>query len=236
MSVINTGKIFANGEQLTADKLNQVIDQATFNANEAVDGSTITLIGGAMAVNDDGITEAKIDNGAVTTNKIPDGNITKAKIENVADMKVLGNTSGAAAAPQEVEVIDESSGIGSNDNDTSIPTSAAVKSYVDDALQSSSAFQARAGCVYHGSTQTLAYSNGVSGVTRNGIGDYRVILSSAAPSSKFPVCASVIPISSTTKNLAVGANAVSTTEVDVNIEDSDGSPVDLQNISVVVFY
>jgi hypothetical protein len=70
MSVINTGKTFANGEQLTADKLNQVIDQATFNASEAVDGSTITLIGGAMAVNDNGITEAKINNGAVTKAKL----------------------------------------------------------------------------------------------------------------------------------------------------------------------
>ena len=70
MSVINTGKTFANGEQLTADKLNQVIDQATFNASEAVDGSTITLIGGAMAVNDSGITEAKINNGAVTKAKL----------------------------------------------------------------------------------------------------------------------------------------------------------------------
>jgi hypothetical protein len=70
MPVINTGKTFANGEQLTADKLNQVIDQATFNASEAVDGSTITLISGAMAVNDSGITEAKIDNGAVTKAKL----------------------------------------------------------------------------------------------------------------------------------------------------------------------
>jgi hypothetical protein len=70
MSVINTGKTFANGEQLTADKLNQVINQATFNASEAVDGSTITLISGAMAVNDSGITEAKIGNGAVTKAKL----------------------------------------------------------------------------------------------------------------------------------------------------------------------
>jgi len=70
MSVINTGKTFANGEQLTADKLNQVIDQATFNASEAVDGSTITLISGAMAVNDNAITEAKIENGAVTKAKL----------------------------------------------------------------------------------------------------------------------------------------------------------------------
>jgi hypothetical protein len=70
MSVINTGKTFANGEQLTADKLNQVIEQAEFNASEAVDGSTITLISGAMAVNDNGITEGKIENGAVTKNKL----------------------------------------------------------------------------------------------------------------------------------------------------------------------
>jgi hypothetical protein len=41
-------------------------------------------------------------------------------------MKVLGNTSGAAAAPQEVSVIDATSGINNNNNDTSIPTSAAV--------------------------------------------------------------------------------------------------------------
>ena len=70
MSVISTGKTFANGEQLTADKLNQVIDQATFNASEAVDGSTLTLISGAMAVNDNGITESKIANGAVTKAKL----------------------------------------------------------------------------------------------------------------------------------------------------------------------
>ena len=70
MSVISTGKTFANGEQLTADKLNQVIEQATFNANEAVDGSTLTLISGAMAVNDNGITEGKIYNGAVTKAKL----------------------------------------------------------------------------------------------------------------------------------------------------------------------
>ena len=131
MSVINTGKTFANGEQLTADKLNQVIDQATFNASEAVDGSTITLIGGAMAVNDSGITEAKIDNGAVTEAKIADGNITKAKIENVTDMKVLGNTSGSAAAPQEVSVLDEDDM--TSNSATALATQQSIKAYVDGA-------------------------------------------------------------------------------------------------------
>jgi len=65
MSVIDTGKTFANGEQLTADKLNQVIDRAKFNASEAVDGSTITLISGAMAVNDNGITKNKLATDAL---------------------------------------------------------------------------------------------------------------------------------------------------------------------------
>jgi hypothetical protein len=119
MSVINTGKTFANGEQLTADKLNQVIDQAEFNASEAVDGSTITLISGAMAVNDNGITETKIENGAVT----------KAKIENVTDMTVLGNTSGSAAAPQEVSVLDEDDM--SSDSSTALATQQSIKAYVD---------------------------------------------------------------------------------------------------------
>jgi hypothetical protein len=123
MSVINTGKTFANGEQLTADKLNQVIDQATFNASEAVDGSTITLISGAMAVNDNGITEAKIEDGA----------ITKAKIENVTDMTVLGNTSGSDAAPQEVSILDEDD-MNSN-SDTELATQQSIKAYVDGATK-----------------------------------------------------------------------------------------------------
>ncbi len=129
MSVITTGKTFANGEQLTADKLNQVIDQAEFNASEAVDGSTITLISGAMAVNDNGITEGKIENGAVTTDKIANGDVTKSKIENVADMTVLGNTSGSATAPQEVDVIDDDTM--ATALATNLATAESIKAYID---------------------------------------------------------------------------------------------------------
>jgi len=60
MSILTTGKTFANGEQLSASKLNQVITGATFNASDAVDGSSITLIGGAIAVNDGGVTFSKL--------------------------------------------------------------------------------------------------------------------------------------------------------------------------------
>ena len=72
MAVITSVKTFANGEQLSADKLNQVITAATFNQTDAVDGSTMTLVGGAMAVRDTGIVTAKIATGAVTFEKLAD--------------------------------------------------------------------------------------------------------------------------------------------------------------------
>lgn len=72
MAVITAGKTFANGEQLSADKLNQVITAATFNATDAVDGSTMTLVGGAMAVADEGIATGKIASGAVNFSKLTD--------------------------------------------------------------------------------------------------------------------------------------------------------------------
>jgi hypothetical protein len=129
MAIINKGKSFANGEQLTADKLNQVTDNATF-ASGAVDSVSTQLSGGAIIVKDSGVTTAKIADDAVTTAKLADSNVTKAKIENVADMKVLGNTSGSAAAPQEVSVLDEDDM--SSDSATALATQQSIKSYVDD--------------------------------------------------------------------------------------------------------
>ena len=127
MAVITTGKTFANGEQLSAAKLNQVISGASFNISDAVDGSTMTLIGGAMAVNT--IAAGQIGTDAVETVKIKDANVTKAKIENVADYKVLGNVSGGAAAPSEVAILDEDTM--SSDSAISLATQQSIKAYVD---------------------------------------------------------------------------------------------------------
>ena len=119
MAIITSGKTFANGEQLSASKLNQVITAATFNQADAVDGSTMTIIGGAMAVADEGI----------ATSKIADSAVTKAKIENVANMKALGNTSGSAAAPQEVAILDENDM--DSDSATSLATQQSIKAFVN---------------------------------------------------------------------------------------------------------
>jgi hypothetical protein len=130
MAVISKGTTFATGDQVTAGKLNNLADAATF-ASGAVDNVSTQLSGGAIIVKDGGVSTAKIADDAVTTAKITDSSVTKAKIEDVANMKVLGNTSGSATAPQEVSVLDEDNM--SSDSATAIATQQSIKAYVDSA-------------------------------------------------------------------------------------------------------
>ena len=59
MSVITKGKTFANGEQLTAGKLNQMLDSAVFSS-AAVDNTKTTLSGGAITIAPDAITPTEV--------------------------------------------------------------------------------------------------------------------------------------------------------------------------------
>lgn len=68
-----------------------------------------------------------IDNGAVGTDELATSSVTTAKI---ADANVTFAKLAAAA------VVTQAEGISSNDNDTTLPTSAAVKDYVDSAVAS----------------------------------------------------------------------------------------------------
>ena len=107
MAIINKGKSFANGEQLTADKLNQVIDNATFTIS-AVDNTSTQLSSGAIIVKDGGVTTAKLNDGAVTTAKIADANVTFAKLTDVIDDDTMATAT-----------------------DTTLATSESIKAYVD---------------------------------------------------------------------------------------------------------
>lgn len=129
MSIINKGTSFSNGEQLTADKLNDLVDLATFDQSATDSASTTVNTSGQIVVADSGVSTAKIAADAVTTAKILDANVTKAKIEDVADYKVLGNVSGAAAAPAEVSILDEDDM--TSDSATALATQQSIKAYVD---------------------------------------------------------------------------------------------------------
>ena len=129
MAIINKGTSFSNGEQLSASKLNNLLDGATFGTDSVDNASTLLNSSGAITVRDSGITASKLATNAVETAKIKDANVTKAKIEDVADYKVLGNVSGAAAAPQEVAILDEDDMV--SNSDTALATQQSIKTYVD---------------------------------------------------------------------------------------------------------
>ena len=129
MPIINKGTSFSNGEQLTADKINNLLDLATFNQSATDSASTTVNSASQIVVQDSGITTAKLATDAVETAKIKDANVTKAKIEDVADYKVLGNVSGAAAAPAEVSILDEDDMV--SDSATALATQQSIKAYVD---------------------------------------------------------------------------------------------------------
>ena len=133
MSVINKGTSFSNGEQLTANKINDMLDLAEFNQSATDSASTTVNSASQIIVRDSGITTAKLATDAVETAKIKDANVTKAKIEDVADYKVLGNVSGSAAAPAEVAILDEDNM--ATNSATALATQQSIKAYVDSSAQ-----------------------------------------------------------------------------------------------------
>jgi len=105
----------------------EVVMLTSTTVNTPAAGSVVTA---SMA--DDSVTGAKIVSSAVTTAKIADANVTTAKIAdaNITTAKIADDavTIGKIA---DAALVIESEGISSNDNDTTLPTSAAVKDYVD---------------------------------------------------------------------------------------------------------
>lgn len=94
-----------------------------------VDNATIEIATDAIQVKDLGITTAKLNNGAVTTIKLGDNQVTFAKIQTISSGKVLGNVSGSTGSVAEVSIITATDLTGSAD--TNIPSTAAIKAYVD---------------------------------------------------------------------------------------------------------
>ena len=115
---------------------------ATFSG--AVQGGSLTdgtatlssgALGGATTVTASGaVTGGSLTDGTLTATA---GNITGAVNITASGAVSFGSLTDSGESITVTKFVDESDGIGNNDNDTSVPTSAAVKNYVDTALTGS---------------------------------------------------------------------------------------------------
>jgi hypothetical protein len=143
MAVIVAGKTFANGEQLTAAKINNITALSTFDPTNSVDNASTDVVGGAIVVRDLGITVGKIADLAVSTAKIAALAVTEAKIggsavtaakiasDAVTTAKILdANVTFAKLT----DVIDDDTM--ATATSTNIATSESIKAYVDNQFSS----------------------------------------------------------------------------------------------------
>ena len=222
MSVINKGTAFSNGEQLTADKLNDLVDLATFDQSATDSASTIVNTSGQIVVADSGVSTSKIASDAVTTAKILDANVTTAKIAdaNVTTAKIAdANVTFAKLT----DVIDDDTMVTATD--TTLATSESIKAYVD------SLTTIKAHCVWDPTltgTNAPISGSGVTSVTRNAAGNWTINLSVTAPLSNFVTLVSSDPTGGSI-NIATGAYSTSTTTVSVRREGSNGIGYDGSN-------
>lgn len=129
MGVINKGHTFVSGENVTADKLNNLADDATFNSN-STDGTTLEVAnpGGYIKVKDGGIDTQHLADGAVTTAKIADADVTYAKMQNVAANSVIGNPTASGATPQAITIADLSADVATDIGNATTSTNGLMSS------------------------------------------------------------------------------------------------------------
>ena len=133
MAILSKGHTFGATDQVTSTRLNNLVDASAFvsgGSGTCVSGGGLEVTtGGQLQVKDVDISAAKLATNSVETAKIKDANVTKAKIENLANLKALGNVSGGAAAPQEVTINDTDAM--SDASATTLATSESIKAYID---------------------------------------------------------------------------------------------------------
>ena len=240
MAVISKGTTFANGDQVTATKLNDLADSAAF-VSGAVDNVSTQLSGGAIIVKDAGISTAKISDNNVTTAKIADSNVTKAKIENVADYKVLGNVSGGSAAPAEVAILDEDNM--SSNSATSLATQQSIKAYADSTgitqgTGSAPYFGCRAFGAFNGGASspiTPISSGNISSIVRNSTGNFTITLASAMPSANYSVIANEFHDDGVSFGTSTSVTIIDASSFSFRVGEHSGSTFNPDYIAFSVF-
>ena len=155
MGVINKGHTFVSGENVTADKLNNLADDATFNS-DTTDNTTLEVHSGGYL---------KVKDAGIDTQHLADDAVTYAKMQNVAANSVIGNPTGASATPQAISIADLSTDVVASISDATA-SSAGLMSTADKTKLDGIATGATANT---GTVTSVTGSGGISGtVTTSG--------------------------------------------------------------------
>jgi hypothetical protein len=147
---VDTSATDRAGKIIGFDSNGSITELAQIQGSASVDTSRgLQLVNNQVGVKDDGITNSLIANDAVDTDQIANdaveqaqiadnavgtaqvnnSAITLAKMQNINNLRVLGNTSGSTTAPQQVTVFDEDDLV--SDDATALATQQSIKAYVD---------------------------------------------------------------------------------------------------------
>jgi len=137
MSLIQSGKTFNDGEQLTAGKLNQILSDATLNSS-GVDGTSIIVnANDVLAVRS--VNSSRIDSGAVITDKLPDSTVTASggtpdgvtlpKLQHIETSKVLGRTATGDGVVEALTLNTDNAMASASA--TTLASDGSIKAYVD---------------------------------------------------------------------------------------------------------
>lgn len=196
MAILTKGHTFADGDQVTSTKLNNLVDAAVFRTGtgEAVDNTTLLvdaggyLKAGVMQTGNlaagsvttakladstgasDGVTTAKLATGAVTTAKVGDLAVTADKLaaDSVTTAKVLAANITAAKLS------------GAQTGDAPVY---GVRAWVNFDAQRNAAGTSNT----LNTTRYLRASGNVTSVTKNGDGDFTLAFTTALPNENYAV-------------------------------------------------
>ena len=125
------------------------------------------LTGGATS--GDATLNVNVDDSTIETNsdtlRIKDSGVTLAKMSNLANMKVIGNTSGGSSTPLAVSILDEDNM--SSNSATAVASQQSIKAYVDSVAQGLNLKEACRVATTGAGTLSSSFENGdtIDGVT-----------------------------------------------------------------------
>jgi hypothetical protein len=199
MPLIQSGKTFNDGEQLTAGKLNQMFSDASLST-AGVDGTSIIVnANDVLAVRS--INSSRIDSGAVITDKLPDSTdktdgVTFAKMQHISSGKILGRTSANDGQIGESFDFKDEDDM-SSDSATALASQQSIKAYVDDEISDNGITQTSGTAPYFGCRAFASYDgvndvlhtagNGNLTVSRSEAGKYVFTFVTAMPDDDYSI-------------------------------------------------